>query len=120
VIITEAQGGPAFPNTLPIEPRSNDPIKGDQTSANERRIYHFPGMSLRDYFATHCPDIEVAKRIPETMGDILNLLVDLGWVTKELRNSPGYAWNKYENAHMHRLRAWARYQYADAMLEARK
>lgn len=78
------------------------------------------GMSLRDWFAGTCPDEEMKKRIPRTMGDIVKLLADLGWISNADATGAGYVWTKYQDEHMHRLRAWARYQYAEAMLEARK
>lgn len=101
-------GGPAFPCTRVVEH-----FEGDRTTFVD-------GMSLRDWFAGKCPDEEMKKRIPATMGDIVKLLADLGWISNADATGAGYVWTKYQDEHMHRLRAWARYQYADAMLEARK
>lgn len=58
------------------------------------------GMTLRDYFAAEATDADIAEWIPDTVGESIKLAQRLGTTTKYLR-------------------AWARYQHADAMIAER-
>jgi hypothetical protein len=51
-------------------------------------------MTLRDWFATHATEDDIAEYMPATMGEA--------------------------RLHPNRTRQWARYQHADAMLAARE
>ena len=68
-------------------------------------------IDLRDYFAAHCPDSELPKEVTE--GDIIrgfNMTPQNGE-----RLNP-----EFRRQATVKIRALARYAYADAMLEARK
>ena len=56
-------------------------------------------IDMRDYFAAHASEQDIADFLPQTMGE-----------AQELRKQDGIT----------RTRQWARYMHADAMLEARK
>lgn len=95
-------GGPAFPQQ-------------DLTQFSAAPSYE--GMSLRDWFAAHCPHEEVEKRMPTTVGDVADKCVALGWI-KPYPNQEAY--KAYTTRHRDQLRCWYRYEYADDMLKARK
>jgi hypothetical protein len=75
------------------------------------------GLTIRDYFAAHCPIEEVTRRMPSTVGEIADRCVELGWVSTDARKSN--VLTCYRPEHVHSLRAMARYDYADAMIRAR-
>lgn len=75
-----------------------------------------PGMSLLDYFAVHASEEDVRAYLPATMGETADLLVKLGWI-KPYR--PQDVSRSHSDEHRRRLRHWARYQHAAAMLKAR-
>jgi len=60
--------------------------------------YGFQGMSLRDWFAGQASEDDIAEFMPQTQGD---------------------CWMFEEQHGFEPTRAWAKYQYADAMLKAR-
>lgn len=63
-------------------------------------------VELRDYFAVHATEYDLTGYMPLTCGEMLDLADRLGLAT--VGNSiPG-------------LNAWARYQFADAMLRERE
>lgn len=84
-------GGPAFPNV----PDGAGSVWKDRDQ----------GMSLRDYFAIRCPDSEIGR---VTIGDINRHLGRENY-TAEM-----------EDKAAREIRMNRRYQFADAMLEARK
>ena len=61
--------------------------------------YQEGGMSLRDWFASHATEDDLGQYLPATVGH-----------AQDLKAVDG----------IERTREWAKYQYADAMLEARK
>ena len=87
-------GGPAFPLAEP----------GDCVSASE-------GMSLRDYFATHCVGLDADCSI----GLATQLAATQG-VEKPIDNKDVMGWHRFWCA----VHAAHRYMMADAMLAARK
>jgi hypothetical protein len=76
------------------------------------------GVTMRDWFAAHCPDSEVDARMPRTIGDLADRFVKLGWVSLYARKMD--APTCYTKDHVQRLRALVRYEYADAMIAARR
>ncbi len=77
-----------------------------------------PGMSLRDWFATHASEEDLAAFVPKTVGDCADLFHSLGYGPKpEYQESGRYMVHHKVSL---RLRYWARYKHADTMLEARK
>ena len=66
-----------------------------------------PGMSLRDYFAAAATEEDVAQWIPDTTGRAIELAAELDIDPKHWAEACS------------RLRCWARYQHADAMLRER-
>lgn len=85
-------GGPAFP--IPL-------LEGETFKGNAN------GMSLRDYFAAAATDADIAQWIPDTMGQAIQLAVELEIDQKNWADACS------------RLRCWARYKHADAMLRER-
>lgn len=81
-------GGPAFPVEL---------------GSQHDQYFGSKGMSLRDWFAAHCPDEEVPKL---TVGDV--------------RKRFGFTDDFGSPEQWRLLRCEARYAFADAMMEARK
>jgi len=78
-------GGPAFPR----------PFVGEAPGE--------VGMSLRDWFASHCPESEIPTFVVRNCMDHFGI-------------SHG---NQVTDEHFQILRGKARYKYADAMLKAR-
>lgn len=89
-------GGPAFP-------------QHGWSSVPEvvKRMQDVQGLSMRDYFAAAATDADIEDWIPATVEDCYKLCGMLGI------DSDGPNWRS-------RLRAWARYQHADAMLAERE
>ena len=74
-------------------------------------------IPLRDWLAQSATETDLADYIPQTTGDCADLFHRLGFGPK-----PGYQDScRYLTRHnvTPKLRTWARYQYADAMLAAR-
>jgi hypothetical protein len=68
-------------------------------------------ISLRDYFAAHCPDEELPKQVTE--GDIIKAF--------DMTEQAGQRLDpEFRKAATVKIKAMARYAYADAMMEARK
>jgi len=65
------------------------------------------GMDLRDYFAAHCPEFEIPKIV---LDDVAEYLSKPSHMVFGEEMAEGFI----------KLRALARYKYADAMLDARK
>jgi len=79
---TQTDGGPAFQQVI---------IMGEKSITNG-------GMSLRDYFAAHASEEDIAEFIPPTIGEAQTFeKVEGFWPSRQ----------------------WARYKHADAMLKAR-
>ncbi len=74
----------------------------------------FPVVTLRDYFAAHCPAEEIEDRMPNTVGEVAELLKSRGIIK---------AWtdiiNAYSSEDIWKLRIALRYEYADAMIKTR-
>ena len=68
-------------------------------------------ISLRDYFAAHCPDEELPQQVTE--GGIIKAFDMTEQVGQRL--DP-----EFRKAATVKIKAMARYAYADAMMEARK
>jgi len=90
-------GGPAFPGVMTFQKIIEH--NGVAHMAGDKELIYLPGMSLRDYFAAHVTEKEIAEIMYDHIieGDIL----DLGPVNYSI------------------TRQQARYIHADAMLEAR-
>lgn len=85
-------GGPAFPQQF---------VDMDGAPAEICYAPHAsPGMSLRDYFAAKATDNDIFEFLPATQGETVILCEQLG-------------------IKMNRLRVWAKFQHADAMLAER-
>lgn len=69
--------------------------------------YNHGGMHLRDYFAAHCPESEIPRVFLEDVALYLNKPTHMVH-GKEMTDG------------FKKLRALARYAYADAMMEARE
>ena len=85
-------GGPAFPLAL----RAHDMPES----------FSGFGMTLRDWFATHCPEAEIPKF---TVGDV-----------RKAFNLPDDHFHFGTDEQWRLMRCRARYAYADTMLDARK
>jgi hypothetical protein len=70
------------------------------------------GMTLRDYFAAKATEEDIKMFLPITRFEAADLMISLGWIEKGKTEYPQEQWI--------RLRYWAKYKHADAMLEARK
>ena len=68
-------------------------------------------VSLRDYFAAHCPDSELPQSVSE--GDIIKAFSMTPQTGERL--DP-----EFRRAATVKIRCLARYDYADAMIEARQ
>lgn len=69
--------------------------------------YNHGGMDLRDYFAAHCPESEMPGVVLEDVAKYLNKPTHMVF-GKEMQDG------------FKKLRALARYEYADAMMGARE
>jgi hypothetical protein len=79
-------GGPAFPH-----------LRSECQRVNETEMYE--GLTMRDYFAAHATEEDIAEFMPATMGEVAI----------------------FEQQHGYRMTRWlAKYKAADAMLAARK
>lgn len=75
-------------------------------------------ISHRDYLAAHCPDSEIAARMPRTVGETRAELSRRGRIpVKRERAAP--LDEAYAAKDVHWLRAKIRYEYADDMLSCR-
>ena len=106
--MTKDDGGPAFP-THRTELVQVSAETGDEECV--RVIY--PGMSLRDWFASTCPDGEVNELMPQTQGALLKFCEQHGLDCR-------YPVNGDRTPSEATVRTIVRYEYADAMLAARK
>ncbi len=71
-------------------------------AANSNKADTAQGMSLRDWFAGQATQFDIEEYLPQTQGELGD-------------------WCKaHGDADASQVRPWAKYQYADAMLEARK
>jgi len=72
------------------------------------------GMTLREYFAAHCPESWMKRQMPSTVGDVRDTLIAKGIIPHgRVRGSPMDSYDETE-----RTALWIaiRYDYADAML----
>ena len=77
-----------------------------------------PGLMLRDYFAARCPDSWVERHSPKTVGDVRDTLIARGIIPADRKQ--GDVFKSYDDNDRITLGALIRYDYADAMLRARK
>lgn len=75
------------------------------------------GMSLRDYFANNCPTEWMDLAMPKTVGDMRDAMIIRGILPEIARKLD--ALKSYNGAHRRQLFVAIRYDYADAMMEAR-
>ena len=90
-------GGPAFPQ-LDVE------VVSDHAAVTKAS----GGASLRDYFAAAATEEDIQEWIPATQGTAIQLAATIGIDSTDWANA------------CRRLRCWARYQHADAMLAERE
>lgn len=76
-------------------------------------------VNLRDYFASRATEADLEPFIPRCAGDIADLYVRLGWI-KPFRPHGDVITASCDKAAGLKLRAWARFKFADQMLAARK
>ena len=69
-------------------------------------------LERRDWFAALCPQEEIDARIPDTCGDMRDILVAMGIVPK------GTDTLEYTEENVATFRAIVRYKYADEMIKA--
>jgi len=74
------------------------------------------GMSVRDYFAGQASEADIDPLLGDTVGEVARKLAELGFIPPPDKQEP----QKYTPADYLRLRAWARYEFADFMLAERK
>ena len=86
-------GGPAFP----CEVKTGVVYLDTVTGRNEFEVTILPGMSLRDYFAAHCSEIDLQEAHED--------MIDRSMIKGTAPTSES--------------RAAARFYFADAMLKAR-
>jgi len=75
-------------------------------------------VTLRDWFATHCPDSWLEAAMPKTIGATRDELLKRHLIPQERSN-----WDvlrAYNEADVMKLRVALRWEYADAMLVARR
>ena len=97
---TDQTGGPAFPSQQHLERDE----KWNQT--------YVEGMSIADYFAAHATEADIAIWILDGPDNVGTLLHKVG-----IRDR---ADAQYTGADYARLRSWARYQHAAAMIAERQ
>ncbi len=78
----------------------------------------YPGMTLRDYFAAKATEEDIAEFLPKTSGDCARLAYDLGFAPHEHQPQDSGRYN-IRHGVMRKLRYWAKFQHADAMLAER-
>lgn len=100
--MTDKNGGAAFPRVME---RFNGTFE------------NCDGMSLRDYFANHCPTEWMDLAMPKTVGDMRDAMIIRGILPESARKLD--ALKSYNGAHRRQLFVAIRYDYADAMLAAR-
>ncbi len=97
-------GGPAFPR-----PAGETSLGGN---------FEQDGMTLRDWFATHCPAEWLVENMPKTVGAIRDELIARGFIPPSSRN--GDVLKSYNAAAVRKLNIALRWDYADAMIAARE
>ena len=111
--MTKDNGGPAFPCSV-LNP-TDDNITGylgDVVLPNTTSFYR--GMTLRDYFATHATEADIAEFLPVQYAQSRSNVGSGDWER-----------HGYDSAFMQQqmqskfTRQEAKFRYADAMIEAR-
>lgn len=74
-------------------------------------------MTLRDWFAGQATNKDIDEYIPSTIGEMCELFHHLGFGPKPENQECIRYMSRYPVSK--KLRAWAKYQYADAMLAER-
>lgn len=80
----------------------------------DKKEYH-EEMTLRDYFAAKATSDDIKPFIPCTVGEVASLMRNLGLI-RQYSN----AIDAYTDKDIAKLRAWAKYKYADSMIAARE
>lgn len=96
-------GGPAFPK-----------IEGFELDGMGKSFESSGGLTIRDYFAAKISWQEIDVEIPETVGNVANMMVGFG-----ITPSPNVT-NPYSSEDIRNLRQAIKYMIADAMIAARK
>lgn len=103
-------GGPAFPVEMRVSGWSSDPLATPV-------LKQFGGMSLRDYFAAHCPDTWIERNTPDGTDAMRRELLKRKIIASTWHS--GGPLETYSEIDTSRLYTALRYEYADAMLAAR-
>jgi hypothetical protein len=80
--------------------------------------YDSKAMTLRDYFAARCPESWIERHNPTTVGDVRNAMIKRGIIPAD--RAEGDVFRSYDGNDRITLDAMLRYEYADAMIKARK
>lgn len=104
--VSTNDGGPAFPCAIQTGTKDFVDIEGRSVTPNVPVFQHFPGMTLRDYFAAHAPVHDLSQMIPHHLHDLCRVI--------------GIPLDEYK-AEVHYLPfiVALRYRWADAMLAER-
>lgn len=101
--MSKDDGGSAFPIS-------------DTYYPNGQVQYGCSGMTLRDYFANSATEEDLRFFIPNTIGGMAQLLLELGMIKPY---SPENISSSYGDKERLKLRYWAKYKHADEMLTER-
>lgn len=71
-----------------------------------------PGMTMREYFAAKATAEDLEQFMPKTIGDVADKLLELGLIEPFTNAGRAYVQRDYA-----KLKAWAKFQYADIMVE---
>lgn len=77
------------------------------------------GMTLRDYFATHCPDSWLKEATPTTIGGMRDALIERKIIPASRAQTVDVL-RSYEERDERQLLVALRWEYADAMLAERE
>jgi hypothetical protein len=75
-------------------------------------------ITLRDLFAIHCPKDWLKRNTPSTVGGMRDELIKRGIIPASRKN--GDVMRSYSDSEAEGLHMALRYEYADAMMAARK
>lgn len=70
----------------------------------------------RKELAASCPDSEIEIRLPKTIGDMRDELIERGIIDGRRKNVD--VLYSYSQGHVNKLRCLLRYEYADDMIKA--
>ena len=75
-------------------------------------------LTVRDYFAAHCPQWWMEQRVGSTIGEIRDALIERKMIPASRKQE--MATRAYTEAERLQLRIALQWEYADAMLAARQ